>query len=109
MQVSHSPTQVVVILIFIATFVLPSLLDEAQWVRLSWFCAFWRTGTVIWGGGQVVLPLLENEVVPTGWVDQSVFFSGLALAQARRFLTDLLIVAGDLLAAGCLGPWNGKR
>ncbi|CAK9000952.1 Uncharacterized transporter MJ0718 [Durusdinium trenchii] len=82
MQVSHSPTQVVVILIFIATFVLPSLLDEAQWVRLSWFCAFWRTGTVIWGGGQVVLPLLENEVVPTGWVDQSVFFSGLALAQA---------------------------
>ena len=57
----------------------------------------------------MVLPLLENEVVPTGWVDQSVFFSGLALAQARRFLTDLLIVAGDLLAAGCLGPWNGKR
>jgi len=37
---------------------------------------------VIWGGGQVVLPLLEKEVVSTGWIDSSVFFSGLALAQA---------------------------
>lgn len=73
---------VLVALVFVASYVLPSVLEESDFKRLFWFSAFWRTGTVIWGGGQVVLPLLENEMVPTGWVDKSVFFAGLALAQA---------------------------
>lgn len=73
---------VLVALVFVASYVLPSVLEESDFKRLFWFSAFWRTGTVIWGGGQVVLPLLEKEMVPTGWVDKSVFFAGLALAQA---------------------------
>mmetsp|Transcript_42378 Transcript_42378/g.95628 ORF Transcript_42378/g.95628 Transcript_42378/m.95628 type:complete len:492 (-) Transcript_42378:5-1480(-) len=68
--------------VFVASFVLPAVLDYEGHEQLFWFSAFWRTGTVIWGGGQVVLPLLENEMVPTGWVESSVFFAGLALAQA---------------------------
>lgn len=71
-----------VALVFVASFVLISTLDYEDTEQLFWFSAFWRTGTVIWGGGQVVLPLLENEMVPTGWVESSVFFAGLALAQA---------------------------
>ena len=31
--------------------------------ELHWFEAFWRTGSIIFGGGQVVLPLLLSDVV----------------------------------------------
>mmetsp|Transcript_91889 Transcript_91889/g.163588 ORF Transcript_91889/g.163588 Transcript_91889/m.163588 type:complete len:460 (+) Transcript_91889:47-1426(+) len=73
---------VLVILVFVLSFALTAVLDYEGNEYLHWFAAFCRTGTVIWGGGQVVLPLLENEMVPTGWVDKSTFFAGLALAQA---------------------------
>lgn len=71
-----------VLAVFVASFLCSAVLEYEDNELLFWFCAFWRTGTVIWGGGQVVLPLLENEVVPTAWVERSVFFAGLALAQA---------------------------
>mmetsp|Transcript_49324 Transcript_49324/g.142945 ORF Transcript_49324/g.142945 Transcript_49324/m.142945 type:complete len:502 (+) Transcript_49324:128-1633(+) len=72
----------VVALVFVGSFIASNTLEYQDSMHLHWFSAFWRTGTVIWGGGQVVLPLLENEVVSTGWVEESVFFAGLALAQA---------------------------
>lgn len=73
---------VLVFLIFALSYALTAAIEYNDAKFLFWFAAFWRTGTVIWGGGQVVLPLLENEVVPTGWIEGSVFFAGLALAQA---------------------------
>jgi len=72
----------IVLIVFVLSFALTAALDYEANKYLHWFSAFCRTGTVIWGGGQVVLPLLENEMVPTGWVDKSTFFAGLALAQA---------------------------
>jgi chromate transporter len=44
--------------------------------------AFYRTGALVFGGGHVVLPLLENAVVAQGWVDQQSFLSGYGAAQA---------------------------
>ena len=44
--------------------------------------AFYRTGALVFGGGHVVLPLLENAVVAPGWVDQQTFLSGYGAAQA---------------------------
>lgn len=49
---------------------------------LAVFSAFYRTGALVFGGGHVVLPLLENAVVARGWVDQSSFLSGYGAAQA---------------------------
>jgi len=49
---------------------------------LAVFSAFYRTGALVFGGGHVVLPLLENAVVARGWVDQSAFLSGYGAAQA---------------------------
>jgi len=46
------------------------------------FESFWRMGSIIFGGGQVVLPMLEAEVVNPGWVDQTSFYNGLALVQS---------------------------
>ncbi|MCY1429273.1 chromate efflux transporter [compost metagenome] len=44
--------------------------------------AFYRTGSLVFGGGHVVLPLLQAEVVGRGWVDNEAFLAGYGAAQA---------------------------
>jgi chromate transporter len=44
--------------------------------------SFYRTGSLVFGGGHVVLPLLEAEVVEPGWISQSDFVAGYGAAQA---------------------------
>ena len=44
--------------------------------------ACFRAGAWVFGGGHVVLPLLQAEVVTPGWVDPSTFVAGYAAAQA---------------------------
>lgn len=44
--------------------------------------AFFRTGALVFGGGHVVLPLLQAEVVTPGWVDARAFVAGYGAAQA---------------------------
>ncbi|MEO6052696.1 MAG: chromate efflux transporter [Chthoniobacterales bacterium] len=46
------------------------------------FYAFYRTGSLVFGGGHVVLPLLRAEVVAPGWVSDSAFLAGYGIAQA---------------------------
>lgn len=43
---------------------------------------FYRTGSLVFGGGHVVLPLLQAEVVPSGWVSNDAFLAGYGAAQA---------------------------
>lgn len=49
---------------------------------LAMIDAFYRSGSLVFGGGHVVLPLLQAEVVPTGWVSNDVFLAGYGAAQA---------------------------
>ena len=44
--------------------------------------SFYRSGSLVFGGGHVVLPLLEAEVVPPGWVTEDAFIAGYGAAQA---------------------------
>ncbi|VVM43766.1 putative chromate transport protein [Pseudomonas fluorescens] len=44
--------------------------------------AFYRAGSLVFGGGHVVLPLLQAEVVPSGWVSNEAFLAGYGAAQA---------------------------
>jgi chromate transporter len=44
--------------------------------------AFYRVGALVFGGGHVVLPLLQAELVPPGWIDNSRFVAGYGVAQA---------------------------
>lgn len=44
--------------------------------------AFFRSGALVFGGGHVVLPLLQAAVVAPGWVDDSTFLAGYGVAQA---------------------------
>jgi len=43
---------------------------------------FYRTGALVFGGGHVVLPLLQSELVSTGLVDRDLFLAGYGAAQA---------------------------
>jgi chromate transporter len=44
--------------------------------------AFYQSGALVFGGGHVVLPLLEHAVVSPGWVTQPTFLAGYGFAQA---------------------------
>src|SRR3546814_16209597 len=46
------------------------------------FDAFFRAGSLVFGGGHVLLPLLQAEVVPTGWVSNETFLAGYGAVQA---------------------------
>ena len=49
---------------------------------LALFDAFYRSGALVFGGGHVVLPLLQAEVVDTGWASHDMFLAGYGAAQA---------------------------
>ncbi len=61
---------------------LPLLAELAPSQGLALIDAFYRTGSLVFGGGHVVLPLLQAEVVPTHWVSNDVFLAGYGAAQA---------------------------
>lgn len=62
--------------------ILPLLAAGKRDGWLALFDSFYRTGSMIFGGGHVVLPLLQAEVVPKGWVDNNTFLAGYGIAQA---------------------------
>ncbi|MDH7807205.1 MULTISPECIES: chromate efflux transporter [unclassified Rhizobium] len=73
--------------IALATFVLllgllPVLAAIAGSQALSLFDAFYRAGALVFGGGHVVLPLLQSAVVSTGWVTEDAFIAGYGATQA---------------------------
>lgn len=49
---------------------------------LAMFDVFYRTGSLVFGGGHVVLPLLQSEVVNPGWVSETAFLAGYGATQA---------------------------
>ncbi len=55
------------------------LIVDGPWPLID---AFYRAGSMVFGGGHVVLPLLEAEVVDTGMVDREAFLAGYGAAQA---------------------------
>lgn len=52
----------------------------SYWVAM--FDSFYRSGSLVFGGGHVVLPLLEQEFVPTGWLSEESFLAGYGATQA---------------------------
>ncbi|WP_313079440.1 chromate efflux transporter [Pulveribacter sp.] len=69
--------------------------------------AFYRAGALVFGGGHVVLPLLQAEVVATGWVDEDDFLAGYGLAQAVPGpLFTLAAFLGAVARHGAGGLWG---
>jgi chromate transporter len=61
---------------------LPLARSLASSQPLALFDSFYRSGSLVFGGGHVVLPLLRSEVVPNHWVSDSQFLAGYGMAQA---------------------------
>ncbi|MEK0362857.1 chromate efflux transporter [Pseudomonas sp. CBC3] len=61
---------------------LPPLAAASSSQLLALFDTFYRAGALVFGGGHVVLPLLQAEVVPNGWVSNDIFLAGYGAAQA---------------------------
>jgi chromate transporter len=70
------------VLLFGLLIALPLLRPILQNDALSLFDSFFRSGALVFGGGHVVLPLLQAEVVPPGWVTDQQFLAGYGAAQA---------------------------
>lgn len=136
---SHEPlplsisrrTGAAMLIIFVALLLgLPLLAAGLQNQTLAVAAAFYRAGALVFGGGHVVLPLLQSAVVPSGWVTSDTFLAGYGAAQAvpgplftfAAFLgmaingwSGMLICIGAifapsfLLVAGALPFWETLR
>ena len=86
---------------FALLFGLPAALAAVPSHPIALFDSFYRSGSLVFGGGHVVLPLLQAAVVPPGWVTNDAFLAGYGAAQA---------VPGPLFTfAAYLGTVMGPR
>ena len=67
---------------FVLLIGLPLLASVTSSQTVKLLDAFFRAGSLVFGGGHVVLPLLQASVVPPGWVTNDAFLAGYGAAQA---------------------------
>lgn len=67
---------------FLLLVMLPLLAESTDIYVIQLFDSFYRAGALVFGGGHVVLPLLQSQVVPAGWVSNDAFLAGYGAAQA---------------------------
>jgi chromate transporter len=86
---------------------MPLLIKAMPSQTLSMVYDFYRAGSLVFGGGHVVLPLLQTATVPQGWVASDAFLAGYGLAQALP--GPLLTFAAFLGASMDVQPsgWTG--
>ena len=70
------------LLFLLGLFVLPAIAVSSGNTTLALFDSFYRAGALVFGGGHVVLPMLEAEVVHVGGVTPEAFIAGYSAAQA---------------------------
>jgi chromate transporter len=80
--VSHA-TAISSLILFITLLLgLPFIASATSNHSIELVSRFYRAGSLVFGGGHVVLPLLQQAVVPTGWIDNDAFLAGYGAAQA---------------------------
>lgn len=86
---------------------LPVLRQFVTSEPLDVFDAFFRSGSLVFGGGHVVLPLLQAEVVPPGWVTGEQFIAGYGAAQAVPGPLFTFSAYLGTVMDGPVGGWSG--
>jgi chromate transporter len=81
-SVSHRVGVIALVLFAVLFVVTPLVTARTGSQGLALFDAFYRSGALVFGGGHVVLPLLQAEVVTPGWVSNADFLAGYGMAQA---------------------------
>ena len=80
--VSHRAGMIALALFAILFVITPLLTAWTGSHGVTLFDAFYRSGSLVFGGGHVVLPLLQAETVTPGWVSNADFLAGYGVAQA---------------------------
>ena len=83
---------------------LPLLTAATHNDALELAASFYRSGSLVFGGGHVVLPLLQASVVPPGWISDDAFLAGYGAAQA---VPGPLFTFSAYLGAAMAPPPNG--
>ncbi|MDR2837084.1 MAG: chromate efflux transporter, partial [Azonexus sp.] len=91
-------------LFFLLLFGLPLLAALLPLPVIAQVSAFFQSGALVFGGGHVVLPLLQSAVAAPGWVDADVFLAGYGAAQA---VPGPLFTFAAFLGAAMNGPSGG--
>jgi len=87
---------------------LPLLAWVTPSMTLAVMDAFYRAGALVFGGGHVVLPLLEAEVVQSGWVSADDFLAGYGAAQAIPGpLFTFAAYLGSVIGGSIMSPLGG--
>ena len=118
------------VLFFALLLGVPFLTNTVDNSWLTLFDPIFRSGALVFGGGYVVLPLLEAELVQAGLMDSDVFLAGFGLTQAMpgplfTFASYIgavmqgtwgallgifgIFLPGTLLLYGCLPFWDSLR
>jgi len=92
------------VVFFACLLALPLLRQIVPGRGLEVFDSFFRVGSLVFGGGHVVLPLLQAEVVGPGWVTEEQFVAGYGAAQA---VPGPLFTFSAYLGAVMSSPPNG--
>jgi chromate transporter len=88
-------------------FGLPLLVAAFPSASIQIFESFYRSGSLVFGGGHVILPLLQAVVVPPGWIGEDGFLAGYGAAQAVPGpLFTFAAYLGTAMTAGA-GGWLG--
>lgn len=129
-SISHRFGYICLTLFFGLLILLPILRNmiASPWIAL--LDSFYRSGSLVFGGGHVVLPLLEQEFVPQGWLTEQEFLAGYGAAQAvpgplftfasyigavingwqgGLFAAFAIFLPAFLLVLGTLPFWNSLR
>ena len=75
-------SMICLLLFFGLLFLLPLIKEVTGSYWVAMFDSFYRSGSLVFGGGHVVLPLLEQELVPIGWISEESFLAGYGATQA---------------------------
>jgi chromate transporter len=94
-------------LFFTLLVVLPILARTTGLHAVALFDSFYRAGSLVFGGGHVVLPMLRAEVVPNGWVSDDEFLAGYGVAQAVPGPLFAFAAYLGTVAKGSPAGWTG--
>ncbi len=72
----------VALMLFAVLLLVPPMVAAQGYPGVKLFDAFYRSGALVFGGGHVVLPLLQRAIVKPGWVTANAFIAGYGVAQA---------------------------
>ena len=89
--------------------VVPFIGQTSGLMWIGQFSGYFQSGALVFGGGHVVLPLLEASVVEPGWMTKEQFLAGYGAAQAvpGPLFTIAAFMGTVTTGAGLLTGWAG--